>query len=121
MLPEAIQHALATPDLERVAAPVESLPQLQFVNAIQRALKGRLAVLPDDLVRHRPRLALLEAWRRLQDGNASGAQALVNAAEIALAPIARSRGGPPSDRNTQGEIDVIRGLQRLRGKLGRNR
>jgi LuxR family maltose regulon positive regulatory protein len=113
LLPEAIGHALAIPDLDRVATLVESLPQLQFVNPIQRAMKGWLEQLPDHLVRQRPRLALLEAWRRLQDGDVTGAQSLVAAAETALARAASSAGGPGDDRNTRGEIGVIKGFLEL--------
>jgi LuxR family maltose regulon positive regulatory protein len=113
LLPEAIGHALATPNLERVATLVESLPQLQFVNPIQRALKGWLAELPDHLVRERPRLALLEAWRRLQDGDSVGAQSLVASAETALARTVPLAGGRLDEPNTQGEIDVIKSFLAL--------
>jgi LuxR family maltose regulon positive regulatory protein len=105
-LPEAIDHAIAIPDLERVADLLEGVPRIQFLTPVETALHRWLAALPPDVVRRRPALALLEAWTRLQTGDLTGARELMDTAAAAAV-----------EADTVGEIAVLRGF--LQMSLGR--
>jgi LuxR family maltose regulon positive regulatory protein len=83
-LPEAITHALAGGDHERAADLAElALPGARKRRE-DRALRGWLRALPDDVIRRRAVLATCLAWSRLSEGDLDGADAWLDAADHAL-------------------------------------
>ena len=92
VLADAISHAITADDFEYAADLVELvLPQARQ-DRQNRALLAWLGVLPEDLLRRRPVLALHMGWARLVEGDVDGVEAWLDAAEagLAAAPAGRS-------------------------------
>jgi LuxR family maltose regulon positive regulatory protein len=83
---EAIQHALAAQDFERVARLVEQAGDAMWMRGEVRTLLRWLDGLPDAVVRARERLCLLHAWLWVLEGQLRQAQRRWQDADTALRP-----------------------------------
>jgi LuxR family maltose regulon positive regulatory protein len=84
LLSDAVRHAIASGDHEHTADLVElSLADLRRRRE-NRTLRDWLTVLPDDVVRRRPLLALHRGWSCLSEGDVDGVEAWLDAAEAGL-------------------------------------
>jgi LuxR family transcriptional regulator, maltose regulon positive regulatory protein len=84
LLGDAVRHAIASGNHEHVADLVElSLADMRRRRQ-DRTLREWLAVLPDDVVRRRPLLAMFMGWSRLSEGDFDGVEAWLDAAEAGL-------------------------------------
>jgi len=103
LLDEAIQHALAAPDIERAAALVEQsiLPMIHR-NEIQ-LLRSWLEQLPLDVVMGRPRLLLGHGWVLMFTGKSQAAKKWLAVPQVEAA--LNSAGLPPE---IQGELALLR-------------
>lgn len=84
-LPDAVRHALAGGDLDQAADLVELAVPGMRQRREDRTMREWLRALPEDVVRHRPLLALHLAWARLSEGDLDGLGRWLDAAEAALA------------------------------------
>lgn len=115
LLPEAVQHALAAGDTTQAAELVEaSAEAMLWVNCELFTLQQVLKMLPEALVRSRPRLALTHAWA-ITLTRPSDAEAYLQMAETILQEDAArtvDSGGPRIDATTRdaivGEITAVR-------------
>ena len=81
---DAVTHAIAAGDVERAADLVElALADLRK-HRQDRALRGWLQSLPDDVIRRRPLLSAFLAWTRLSEGDLDGVDDWLGHAEAAL-------------------------------------
>lgn len=69
MIPEAVNHALAAGDSERAASLIEGTTWLKLAPREMTTLQGWLAVLPQEVLRSRPRLGIVRAWTLAVSGN----------------------------------------------------
>jgi LuxR family maltose regulon positive regulatory protein len=84
LLEEAVAHAIAAGASERAADLIEpALPALQRRRQ-DRALRGWLEALPDDVIRARSLLSAQFAWTRLVAGDLDGVERRLQDAERAL-------------------------------------
>jgi LuxR family maltose regulon positive regulatory protein len=122
-LGDAIPHAIAGGDAEGAADLVElALAEIRL-HRDDRALRGWLRELTDDLVRRRPLLATFVGWVRLSEGDLDGADAWLACAEAGIRSTAAGgqRGGVPvgqishspgPDADPDGRlIDAVRGRE----------
>src|SRR6478609_1697286 len=83
-LPDAVRHALAGGDVDQAADLVELAVPGMRQRREDRTMREWLRALPEDVVRHRPLLALHLAWARLSEGDLDGLDRWLDAAESAL-------------------------------------
>ncbi|MCY4726837.1 LuxR C-terminal-related transcriptional regulator [Nocardioides sp. STR2] len=83
-LPDAVRHALAGGDVDQAADLVELAVPGMRQRREDRAMREWLRALPEDVVRHRPLLAMHLAWARLSEGDLDGLDRWLDAAETAL-------------------------------------
>jgi LuxR family maltose regulon positive regulatory protein len=108
LIEEAITHALAGRDYERVARLVEQYAAQQMSTYRQEAaLAEWLAALPDELVRERPWLCVYLGWTRYWMGMRSQVEECLLCAEEALARSADAAQGT-DERLISGYIAAIR-------------
>lgn len=89
-LPDAVRHALAGGDVDQAADLVELAVPGMRQRREDRTMREWLRALPEDVVRHRPLLALHLAWARLSEGDLDGLDRWLDVAETAL-----GSGAPP--------------------------
>ncbi|WP_457187097.1 tetratricopeptide repeat protein [Nocardioides sp. P5_E3] len=89
-LPDAVRHALAGGDVDQAADLVELAVPGMRQRREDRTMREWLRALPEDVVRHRPLLALHLAWARLSEGDLDGLDRWLDVAETAL-----GSGSPP--------------------------
>jgi len=129
---EAIDHALAAGNLERVADLVDWSGRTALVSGRLATLMNWLDALPESLVRSRPQLCLIHAWILLtRDYQFDAAEARLQDAECALSYAAdrttdlsteRSAEGPllGKRQNVLGEIATARAYTaRIQGDMSR--
>ncbi|HEY1292090.1 MAG TPA: LuxR C-terminal-related transcriptional regulator [Chloroflexota bacterium] len=108
LLGEAIEHALSAGAVDRAADLIErAAPATSFTHVLG-SLNGWLSAIPAAVVETRPALALPDAWRFIQAGDAALVERRLEAAERAL--------GVPTnapDRNLRGEAAATRALVEL--------
>jgi LuxR family maltose regulon positive regulatory protein len=108
LIEEAITHALAGRDYERVARLVEQYAAQQMSTYRQEAVLAEwLAALPDELVRERPWLCVYLAWTRYWMGLRSQVEECLLCAEEALARSTDAAQGT-DERLISGYIAAIR-------------
>jgi len=90
-LPDAVRHALAGGDVDQAADLVELAVPGMRQRREDRTMREWLRALPEDVVRHRPLLAMHLAWARLSEGDLDGLDRWLDVAETAL----RSGPTPP--------------------------
>jgi LuxR family maltose regulon positive regulatory protein len=128
---EAIGHALATPDFERVGRLVEQIAPTMFVRREMTTMKGWLEALPEAQVRARPRLSLAYAWVLLAGGQLDAVEPRLRDAEshfgfstLDFGPETEATIQNPEseiqNREARGQIAAIRSLAAcFRGEVGR--
>jgi LuxR family maltose regulon positive regulatory protein len=84
MIAEAVGHALATDDLERVAHLVETNALAMIYQRELTTLIGWLDALPEEMVRSRPWLCVAQAWALSLVGQFDTVETLLRDAEAAL-------------------------------------
>lgn len=89
-LPDAVRHALAGGDVDQAADQVELAVPGMRQRREDRTMREWLRALPEDVVRHRPLLAMHLAWARLSEGDLDGLDQWLDVAETAL-----GSGSPP--------------------------
>jgi LuxR family maltose regulon positive regulatory protein len=106
---EAVDHALAARDFERAARLIEQIGRTALMRSDMAKPLAWLRALPDELLRSRPRLRLLQAWCALLGRfQVDTAEAHLREAERGLTADAP---GPTSERaNIAGEVIALRGL-----------
>ncbi|MBD3923269.1 tetratricopeptide repeat protein [Nocardioides cavernae] len=90
-LPDAVRHALAGGYVHQAADLVELAVPGMRQRREDRAMREWLRALPEDVVRHRPLLAMHLAWARLSEGDLDGLDRWLDVAEAAL----ESQEAPP--------------------------
>ncbi|MCL4859636.1 MAG: hypothetical protein KJZ93_09530 [Caldilineaceae bacterium] len=106
LTPEAIHHALASDDIDRVATLVEQVGLAGFAQpVIQQQLSTWLARLPQATIQARPRLCLIQAWRHFNQLQIAAALQAVDWAEAQCASDHSA-----SDGQCKGEIAAMRAL-----------
>ncbi len=105
---EAVHHAFAAEDLERVAGLLELEWPVMNKNSQAATWLGWVKVLPDDLVRKRPVLSTAYAWALLQAGELEAGEVRLKDAEQALKAMTEG-----SDRVgvSSGEMVVVDEVQ----------
>ena len=83
-LPDAVRHALAGGDVDQAADLVELAVPGMRQRREDRTMREWLRALPEDVVRHRPLLAMHLAWARLSEGDLDGLERWLDVAETAL-------------------------------------
>jgi LuxR family transcriptional regulator, maltose regulon positive regulatory protein len=128
---EAVDHALATGDAAWAAALVDRHAQTPLQRGEGATLARWLAALPAELVRSRPRLCLLGAYRAVTEGQPDTLRRWLDDAEHALASNGDTAAPAPSEpaqegwaagwlTNVPGSLAVLRAeLARLRGEPNR--
>jgi LuxR family maltose regulon positive regulatory protein len=85
LLPEAVQHALAAADFERVADLIEHSAGVLFARpGLHGLLNTWLAALPGEIMRARPTLCILLAWLLFDRAQIDAAEQRLQDAEQAL-------------------------------------
>ena len=116
---EAIRHALASGDVERTAALVESaLPQLRQTRQ-ELQLRAWVEPLPDEVVRRRPVLSVGFAGALLASGELAGVEDRLDDAERRMHASQRSAAADAGElRRVPGHIAMFRaGLAQVRGDV----
>jgi LuxR family maltose regulon positive regulatory protein len=83
-LSDAVGHAIASGNHEHTADLVELTLADMRRRRQDRTLRDWLVVLPDDVVRRRPLLAMFMGWSRLSEGDFDGVEAWLDVAEAGL-------------------------------------
>ncbi len=106
---EAVDHALAAGDFERAARLIEQIGRTVLMRSDMAKPLAWLRALPDELLRSRPRLRLLQAWGALLGRfQVDTAESHLRDAERGLAAEVP---GPTAERaNIAGEVIALRGL-----------
>lgn len=86
MLVEAVQHALAVPDVERAAYLIELRGMLYAQRGQAHLVLGWLNTLPDELVRTRPMLCIIHALVLMLSHELEAAEARLQDAERSVQP-----------------------------------
>ena len=81
---EAVSHALAAGDIDRVARLVEGNALAMMDHGELSTLVGWLDALPDEVVRSRPWLCVAHAWALIHAGQLDAVESLLQGAEKAL-------------------------------------
>lgn len=84
LLHEAVQHALAAEDLERVERLIQDNMGLMYTRGELTIVQGWLEALPEDWRRSRPVLSLIYAWILFSIGKVSASQQLLQQIEQQL-------------------------------------
>jgi LuxR family maltose regulon positive regulatory protein len=112
---EAVQHALAAHDWERAIRVIEQSGYVGIVRGQLQTVCGWLNTLPDDLVRSRAWLCILDAITLLFTNQLAAAEARLQAAEQCMqadTPVAQAQ-------IMRGHVDTIRGaIVHFSGNLG---
>ena len=104
LVPEAVGHALAAADFERAAYLVEQSAWPMLTRGEMTTMLGWLGVLPDELVRSRPRLAFFCAWGMAYSGELDGVEPCLRGVDVqqirgevaaVRAHVAAARGDAP--------------------------
>ena len=101
-LPDAVRHALAGGDDDQAADLVELAVPGMRQRREDRTMREWLRALPEDVVRHRPLLAMHLAWARLSEGDLDGLDRWLDVAETALGSGSATRRRPV--RSTRGRL-----------------
>jgi len=72
---EAVGHALTSGDVERAAHLIQHAGWATFTRGEMTTILGWVAALPEDLVRSRPRIRVLNAWAMAKSGHLEGVEA----------------------------------------------
>ncbi len=83
---EAIAHALRGGFFERAATLIEDQAGANYEDVDQTRMQRWLAELPEDLVRTRPHLAILQAWNQFSFGQLDATDRWLQVAEEMLEP-----------------------------------
>src|SRR5437588_11017262 len=86
MLAEAVQHALAVPDLERAADLIDQSGMVYAQRGQAHMVLGWLDTLPDALVRSRPMLCTIHALVLMLSHQLEAAEARLQNAELSVQP-----------------------------------
>jgi ATP/maltotriose-dependent transcriptional regulator MalT len=127
LVDDAIRHALAADDHEWVLRVAEQHITAAMARSEGATLTRWLAALPTEVVRSRPRLCLLQAYRALGEGRPVPLQRWLQDAEQALAAADAAAAAPSEPApvgwaagwltNVPGSLAVLRAeLARLRGE-----
>ncbi len=109
LVAQAVGHALQAGAIDDVVAIIEPVGLAMATRVGEATLRSWLPAIPDELVRARPRLALLRAWLCLADYDQPGAGAWLGLAEAALARVAAGEAeGIGNVTNLRGEICAVR-------------
>lgn len=84
LLVDAVRHAIASGDHEWTADLIELAEEPLRRARQDRVLRDWLTVLPEDVVRRRPALAIQVGWSRLSEGDFAGVEQWLDAAEAGL-------------------------------------
>ncbi|MCL7455454.1 MAG: tetratricopeptide repeat protein, partial [Anaerolineae bacterium] len=117
LVAEAIEHALAAPDLERAAALIEEGAEATLARSEITTLLSWVRRLPDEMVRSRPTLCFFHAWALLMSGGSldSIEQSLH---DIACAGDERGGSDEAVDDVLAGRMAALRGyLNLLQGDM----
>ena len=98
LIADAVSHALAANDLERVAYFVEGNALTVMERGEMRTMIGWLDALPDDIVRARPWLCISHAWALAYLGELDAVEPLLQDAERALMTPPGAQDGPGDAR-----------------------
>ena len=114
---EAMQHALAAPDIERAARLIEQVGLSTGIREQVHTVLGWLNTLPDAFVRTRPTLCIYKAVTLMLTNQLEAAEARLQDAERCL----QADIPPEQVRTMLGQIATVRGnLARLTGHLARS-
>jgi len=75
LVAEAVGHALSAGDFERAADLIEQAGWVTFTRGEMTTILGWVAALPEDLVRSRPYIRVLNAWAMAKSGHLGGVEA----------------------------------------------
>ncbi|MBN2389073.1 MAG: hypothetical protein JXR84_00020 [Anaerolineae bacterium] len=112
LIAEAVGHALAANDIERVVRLVAGNALSLIYHGELRALMRQLAALPDEVVCSQPWLCVARAWTLAYAGEFDGVEPLLQQAEESLAGLDEHKGEPAlgetEGRRMVGHIATIR-------------
>jgi LuxR family maltose regulon positive regulatory protein len=111
LIAEAVSHALAANDVERVARLVEGNALAMLDHGELTTLVGWLDTLPDDVVRARPWLCVAHAWALAYAGQLDAVESLLQDAEKTMGEVAQHVGG----LRVTGHIAAIRAYAAVLG------
>jgi len=122
LIADAVSHALAANDLERVAYFVEGNALTVMERGEMRTMIGWLDALPDDIVRARPWLCISHAWALAYLGELDAVEPLLQDAERALMDgIGDARSAPESalfyGDKFDGRVQTEAEAKRIRGHI----
>jgi LuxR family maltose regulon positive regulatory protein len=103
LIDEAIQHALAAPDVERAASLVERYSIVMLQRSEILLIRAWLEQLPDELVQTRPRLILAHGWVLTFTGHSQAAKEW-----LAAPQAARALDAPELPTGIRGELALLR-------------
>ncbi|MFQ5857178.1 MAG: LuxR C-terminal-related transcriptional regulator [Anaerolineae bacterium] len=110
LIPEAVSHALAAGDVERVARLVEGSALAWIYHGELTTLVGWLGALPDEVVRSRPWLCVAHAWALVNAGQLDGVEPLLQDAEKALVGLDEHAKGPVTSTSSVQALSPSAGL-----------
>jgi LuxR family maltose regulon positive regulatory protein len=110
-LADAVEHALAAEDFERVADLVEPASWEHLSHGGASTLLGWLDALPDELLHSRPRLDLLYAWALIAAMQLEAIEARLHEVERRMPTAERPTpdGSPADQAAMQAAVQAIRG------------
>jgi LuxR family maltose regulon positive regulatory protein len=120
MIGEAVSHALAANDIERVAGLVETYTLLAIFHGRLATVLGWLSTLPEEVMRRRPWLSIGRAWALASVGQWEAVEALLAAAEALI--LQEPAVDEAQARRIMGHIVVLRSYGAgIKGELPRTR
>ncbi|HEX8993036.1 MAG TPA: LuxR C-terminal-related transcriptional regulator [Anaerolineales bacterium] len=99
MIPDAIGHALATPDYPHAVHLVEQVALLMIMQAYVRTVEGWLQAIPSQYTINTPRLDMAFAWLHLLHANPEQAQPYLDR----LTAFFSAAGSTPQEPSLEGE------------------
>jgi LuxR family maltose regulon positive regulatory protein len=108
---DAVRHGLATGQTELAVTLIEKVIIGMLADGEVNTILNWLRVLPDNIIRHRPRLSLGKAWAGLIINRFSEMEAYLSYAEAELAPYQASPGPHPAEIEALlGEAAALRAI-----------
>jgi LuxR family maltose regulon positive regulatory protein len=109
LLTAAVSHALEAGAIDDVVAILEPVGLAMATRVGEATLRSWLPAIPDETMRARPRLALLQAWLCLTDYDRAGADEWLRVAEAAFGRVAAGEAnGIGNVANLRGELCAVR-------------
>lgn len=106
--PEAVVHALAAGDLERIVRLVEGRALAMMDSSEWSTLAQWLDALPGEVVRRQPWLSIARAWILASDGQFDAASRYLEEAEVGQKTLADSVAGTAESRRLAGYAATLR-------------